>query len=328
MKFQNHQFLRLTAAATAFVFCGTYLPESGAWAQSGTPKVVVTFPPRTGADILTRAIVEQIGRSQGTIMAVENLSPVAGTEAVAYALPNGETLLVTNNNFVVDSHFKKLAFDPLTDFEPICKLAKAQALVVVNSSSPYRSLADLVRASQDNPAEVTMSAAPGSMAQIGLEALKRAARANMTFVPISGNVTAVGAPPQLLAVLDGRATVSIQTYQNSVPHLKAGKLRALAVTTRKRLEALPDVPTVAESGYDYDLDFWDGVFAPAKTPKEKVLQLAEWFTQALNDPGVKSKIGAEAFVPDAICGADFVASVRKQHDEYGVLIREANIKPQ
>jgi tripartite-type tricarboxylate transporter receptor subunit TctC len=259
--------------------------------------------------------------------AIENASPDAGTASVASAAPDGNTLLIVNNNFVVDSHFRKLAFDPLTDFEPICKLAIAQALIVVSSSSPYKTVTDLVRASNDHPGEVTMTAVPGGIAHIGLEDFKRTSKANMTFVPIAGFVTAVGAPPQLLAVLNGQATTSIQTYQNSAPHLKAGTLRALAVTTRKRLEPLPDIPAVAESGYNYDLDFWDGVFAPAKTPKEKLTQLASWFQEALNDQDVRSKIGVQAFVPDAICAGDFITAIRKQRDHYGELIRAANIKP-
>jgi tripartite-type tricarboxylate transporter receptor subunit TctC len=174
---------------------------------------------------------------------------------------------------------------------------------------------------------VTMAAAPASVQHIGLETLKLVTKADIAFVPVSGSVTAAGATPQLQAVLDGRASVSIQTYQNSLPHLNSGKLRAVAVTTRKRLQGLANVPTVAENGYDYDLAFWDGLFAPAKTPKEKISQLATWVTEALKDPGVMSTIGAEAFIPDAVCGADFAAAIRKEHDQFGSVIREANIKP-
>jgi tripartite-type tricarboxylate transporter receptor subunit TctC len=327
MKRTHKHFTRIATSLAAFC-CFSLGPYGFVFAQSRAPtKVVVTFPPRTGADILTRAVVEQIGRTKRTAMMVENSSPSAGTDAVAHAPPDGDTLLVINNNFEVDRHFRKADLDPLTDFEPICKLATVQALVVVSTASPYRNLSDLVGTSHDNATAVTMAAAPGSVAHLGLEALKRAMRANMTLVSIPGAVSAAGATPQLQAVLDGQAGVSIQTYQNSLPHLNSGKLRAVAVTTRKRLEALPTVPTVAESGYDYELAFWDGVFAPAKTPKEKRAQLAAWFTEALDDPEVRSKIGDQAFIPDAVCGADFATTIRNEQDRFGSLIREANIRP-
>ena len=131
------------------------------------------------------------------------------------------------------------------------------------------------------------------------------------------------------AVLSGRATWSIQTYQNSLEHLRTGKLRALATASRQRLEPLPELPTVAESGYkDYEVDLWDGVFEPAKTPNETISQLASWFAAALQIPEVRSKIRIEAFIPVGLCGADFIASIRKQHDQYGRIIREADIKAQ
>jgi tripartite-type tricarboxylate transporter receptor subunit TctC len=160
-----------------------------------------------------------------------------------------------------------------------------------------------------------------------MEALKRAANVNMTFVAVPGFASAVGVTPQLEAVLSGNATWSIQTYQNSREHIASGKLRALATAARKRLEAMPNLPTVAESGYpDYEVDLWDGLFAPAKTPKERVSQLADWFGAAVQVPEVRSKLAAEAFLPVGVCGTDFVALIRKQHDDYGRIIREANIK--
>jgi tripartite-type tricarboxylate transporter receptor subunit TctC len=109
--------------------------------------------------------------------------------------------------------------------------------------------------------------------------------------------------------------------------VKSGKLRALATTTGTRIEALPDVPTVAETGYrDYELDFWIGVVAPAKTPKEAISQLVHWFQMALQAPETKSKLLAQALYPVGRCGADFAAHIRKQYTEYGRIIREANIK--
>jgi tripartite-type tricarboxylate transporter receptor subunit TctC len=119
---------------------------------------------------------------------------------------------LSTTNFEVERHFRKPALDPLTDFEPVCKLATVQALVVASTASPYHGLSDLVGASQGNAMAMTMAAAPGSVAHLGLEALNRAMRANMTLVPILGAFNAAGATPQLQTVLDGQASVSILTY--------------------------------------------------------------------------------------------------------------------
>jgi tripartite-type tricarboxylate transporter receptor subunit TctC len=128
-------------------------------------------------------------------------------------------------------------------------------------------------------------------------------------------------------LLGGHVTAVIAEYAPLAEHLKAGKLRALATGSRTRIGPLPDLPTVAESGYsDYEMDLWWGLFAPAKTPKESVLQLAGWFTAAMQAPEVKAKLAALGFVPVATCGADFDALLRRQYDEYGRIIRDANIR--
>src|SRR5262249_19023821 len=111
--------------------------------------------------------------------------------------------------------------------------------------------------------------------------------------------------------------------------LKVGKLRALATASRTRVESLPDVPTIAESGYkDYELEFWIGVVAPAQTPKETLSQLADWFTAAVQEPEVKAKLALQGLYPDVACGAEFGALLRKQYEEFGRIIHEANIKAQ
>jgi tripartite-type tricarboxylate transporter receptor subunit TctC len=114
---------------------------------------------------------------------------------------------------------------------------------------------------------------------------------------------------------------------NRGPYVKAGTLRALATLSMARIETLPDVPTVAESGYaNYGVDHWNGVFAPAKTPKETVFQLAGWFTAAMQVPEVRAKLVAQGLFPVGMCGADFTALIHKQYEEFGRVIREANIK--
>jgi len=136
-----------------------------------------------------------------------------------------------------------------------------------------------------------------------------------------------GAAPAVTALLGEHITSVFYGYPGVVDQLKSGKLRALATATRTRITSLPDVPTVAESGYkDYEVDFWFGVAAPAKTPKEAVSQLAGWFTAAMQAPEVKAKLEVQGYYPVGLCGADFRTLLRKQYDEYGRVIREANIK--
>ena len=221
----------------------------------------------------------------------------------------------------MNPHLRKVNYDPVTSFEPICYLVNAPTVIVVNSASPYRTLADLLDAARARPGDLTL--AGSGLFYIAFEMLKRAANLNMTFVPYPGGA------PAVTALLGEHVTSMFTDYPTLAEQLKAGKLRALATGSRTRAEALPDVPTVAESGYkDYDMEQWFGVSAPAKTPKERVSQLVGWFTAALRVPEVKAKLAVQGLYPVGICGADFGAFVRKQYDDYGRVIREANIKPQ
>jgi len=314
--------LRPVIASGALIL--TTLSGQGAWAQAArTIKVVYPFPPGSSGDMLVRMLAEQVSRAQGPTMVIENrpgAATVIGTEAVARAAPDGNTLLITTNAFVVNPHLRKLDYDPLTSFESICYLASVPQVIAVNSASPYGTLADLLDAARAKPGDLTLaSIGPATANQIAFEMFKRAANVDMTFVPYPGMA------PAVTALLGGHVT---SMFGNIVPEqLKAGKLRGLATASRTRIEQLPEVQTVAEAGYrDFEVDIWMGLFAPAKTPKETVSQLAGWFTAALQVPEVKAKAEIQGLHPVGMCGADFAALLRKQYDKYGHVIREANIK--
>jgi tripartite-type tricarboxylate transporter receptor subunit TctC len=298
----------------------------GAWSQTArTIKIVVALPPGGAADIQARLLAEQISRTQGLSMLIENrpgAANIIGTEAVSRAAPDGNTLLLITPAFVINPHVRKLNYLPLTSFEPICYLVRTPTVILVNSASPYRTLADLMNAARAKPGELTLAATgPATLVQIAFEKLKRAANANMIFVPYPGGASAV------TALLGEHVTSALSDYPGAAEQLKAGKLRALAVATQTRSEALPDMPTIAESGYkDSEADLWYGLAAPAKTPKETVSQLAGWFTAALQVPDVKMKLAVQGLYPVGTCGADFGAFLRKQYDESGRVIRESNIK--
>jgi tripartite-type tricarboxylate transporter receptor subunit TctC len=151
--------------------------------------------------------------------------------------------------------------------------------------------------------------------------LKRAAKADMIFVPYPGN------GPALNAVLGQQVTAMFATLANVSQYLKAGQLRAIAVGNSTRAQALPNVPTVVESGYrDFDIDAWFGAFAPAGTPEPAIDEVAHLFVAALQDSTVKEKLSAQGLFPTLTCGSDFAAYLRKQNDAYSRIIAEANIK--
>ena len=312
--------------AACFAIMLLALTGHDAWPQAArTIKIVVPFPPGGSADILARLLGEQISKAQGPTVVIEN-RPGGGAsiayEAVARAVPDGNTLVINGNSLVINPNLRKVNYDPLTSFEPVCYLLSSPQVIVVNSASPYRTLGDLIAAARAKPGELSMAGVgPGATQHIGIELFKRVAKVDLIYVPYSGGAPAIN------ALLGEHVTSVLQNYSEVVEQVKAGKLRALAVTTTKRIEPLPDVPTVAELGFkDYDVEVWFGVVAPAKTPKDAVAQLSGWFTAAMQAPDVKPKLLNLGLYPVGMCGADFGAHIRSQYEEYGRIIREANIK--
>jgi tripartite-type tricarboxylate transporter receptor subunit TctC len=292
---------------------------------TGPIRIVVPFPPGGPTDILVRLLADQVARTQGPALVIENrpgASGAIGTEAVSRAAPDGRTLLVTSNAFVIDPHLHKVGYDPLTSFDPICDLAETPMLLVVNGSSPYRSPADLIAAARARPGELTLGGTgPATSVQIAFEKLKRAADADITFVPYPG------AAPAVTAVLGAHVTSALVPYVVVAEHLQAGNLRALAVAARQRTEALPDLPTIAEVGYaGVESELWNGLVAPARTPKETLSQLIGWFSAALRAPEIRAKLIFQGQFPVGICGNEFAVLIREQYEENGRVIRAAGMK--
>jgi tripartite-type tricarboxylate transporter receptor subunit TctC len=319
-------FMHLIASATAFS-CAFAMLAFGqtALSQTGTIKIVNPYPPGGTADIIARVFGEQIGRTQGVTMLIENRpggGTVIGTEAAARAMPDGNTLLITSVVFVINPHLRRLNYDPLASFEPICNLVQSPQVIVTNGSSPYHTMADLTNAARAKPGQLTFaSTGPASPSHVAFEMQKRAAGLEMIYVPFPGNA------PVVNAVLGGHVTVGVANYADVVGHLKAGTLRALVTTSAKRIEALPDLPTAAEAGHKaLEYEIWFGMLAPAKTPKDIVSQLSGWFVAAMQVPAIKAKLVDQGLYPVGACGAEFAAELRRQHADYGRIIREANIK--
>src|SRR5262245_11708801 len=317
-----HLIARAAACSAAFVLLA--LGQS-ALAQTGTIKIVNPYPPGGTADIIARVLGEQIGRTQGVTMMIENRpggGTVIGTEAAARAAPDGNTLLITSVVFIINPHLRKLNYDPLVSFEPICNLVQSPQVIVANSGSPYRTMADLASAARAKPGQLTFaSTGPASPSHVAFEVAKRAGSLDMIYVPFPGNA------PTINAVLGGHVTVGVANYADVVGHLKAGTLRALATASPTRIEALPDVPTATEAGHkELEYDIWFGVLAPAKTPQTIVSQLSGWFVAAMQVPVINATLVDQGLYPAGSWGAESAAERRRQHASYGRVIREANIK--
>jgi len=199
---------------------------------------------------------------------------------------------------------------------------RSPQVIAVNQASTFHTLADMFDAARAKPGTLTLaSVGPASTQQIAFEMLRRAAKVEITHIPYSGNA------PAVTALLGGQVTSVLVNYSEIFEHVAAGKLRALATTARTRIDTLPDVPTVAESGYPgYEAEVWFGVVAPAKTPDDTVSQLARWFTEAMQVPEVNARLVALKLYPVGSCGADFGAYLRSEYDQYARIVRESNMK--
>src|SRR5262249_1825656 len=255
-------FCRLLAIAGVML-----LTMSGAaQAQSGrTVRLVIPFPPGGSADILGRLLGQQVSTATGVNIVVENrpgAGTVIGTDYVSRAAPDGNTVLMVSNSFVINPHIRKLNYDPFTSFAPVAQLVTSPQVIVVNSGSPYRTLADLRDAAHARPGDLTMAAVgPATTQHIGFEQLKRVAKLEMTYVPFPGNA------PAITSLLGDHVTAVFANYSEAFEQLNAGKLRALFTTSRARIAPLPDVPTVAEQGYkDFEVEVWFGLVVPTSTP--------------------------------------------------------------
>jgi tripartite-type tricarboxylate transporter receptor subunit TctC len=312
-------------AAVALALLATSVP-SGAGAQvPKAVKIVVPLPAGGAGDIVARLLADEISRSEGRTIVVENrpgAGSVIGTEAVARSAPDGATLLINAPYLLIAPQVKKVGYDPLTSFAPICYLVSSPGIIVVNAASPYHTLADFLAAARTQPGALSIaSVGPATAQHLGLEMLKRASSANFTYVPYAGGAPAIN------ALLGNHVTAVFAEYAPLAAHIKAGALRALATSSAQRIGAQPDLPTVAESGYPgYEVDLWWGLFAPAGTPDATQSQLAGWLRNAVEAPDVKRKLSAQGFVPSGRCGADFASVLRKQYEDYGRIIGDAKIQ--
>lgn len=315
----------LAAAAAAMLAGGAPLAfAQGAW-PDGPVKLIVPFPPAGGTDTVARLIADKMGAANHWSFVIENRPGAGGNigiDLVAKAKPDGDTIGLgqTSNLAINPALYPKLPYNPVKDFEPIALVAGQPMVLVVKAGSPYRTLADLVAAGK---AKSISMASPGSGTVGHLSGELFAQRAGFKFL----HVPYKGAAPAVTDLIGGQVDFYLATPQAVIPLVTAGKLKALAVTSLKRVPVLPDVPTVDESGYKgFEASDWKGLVAPAGTSPEIVKRLNAAVNKALGQPDTLSRLLAEGSVPLGGSPEDFAKFLKAEDARWGDAVRKAGVK--
>ena len=323
MKLPRRSFLQLAAAAAALPVVSRI-----AWAQtypSRPVRIIVGFAPGGGTDVVARLIAQELSERLGQQFVVEN-RPGAGTniatEAVVNKPPDGYTLLLVNAaNAVNATLYEKLNFDFIRDIAPVAGIVRVSNVLEVHPSVPANTVPELIAYAKANPGKVNMgSGGNGVASHMSGELFKMMAGVNLTHVPYRGEALA------LADLLGGQVQVVFGTLPASIELIRAGKLRALAVTTATRSQALPDIPTVDDFVPGYEASSWWGVGTPKNTPANIIEKLNSEINAALADSKMKARLAdlGGAVLPGS--PADFGKLVSEETEKWGKVVRAANIK--
>jgi tripartite-type tricarboxylate transporter receptor subunit TctC len=315
--------IRRGLAATALFSVTTF--ASAAYPEA-TITLVVPWAPGGSTDILARALAEQLSKSLGQTVLVDNkpgASGNIGSHFVAKAKPDGYTLLVgsMSTHAMNPALMPSMPFKGVEDFTPIAQMANVVNTLVVNAALPVKNVSELVSYAKANPGKLNYaSAGPGSTNHLSAALFEKAAGVQMLHVPYKGGA------PAVVDTVGNQTQVLFSAGTQTLPHVKSGKLRLLAVTEAKRSALLPDTPTVGETLPGYQLGVWYGLFGPANMPKDLVERLNAATNQAMNIPAVRSRMDSMGVEVVNTTAAQFVAVLRDDADRYGKIIRELGIK--
>jgi tripartite-type tricarboxylate transporter receptor subunit TctC len=290
-------------------------------------RIVVPFPPGGGTDIVARETSQRVAKATGWTFVIDNRPGAGGNlgvDAVAKSPADGYTLVLgqTSNLAINPTLYAKLPYEPLKDLAPIVLVAKASLVMVTGMSTPYKTLGDVVKASKARPGEVNFaSPGNGTVAHLAGELFQKAAGVKTQHVPYKGAAQA------LTDVISG----TVDLYMSSVPTLlgqiRQGKLRPLAVTSTKRLDDLPDVPTIDESGHKgFEAVTWFGLLAPAGTPKDVIARVNAEFNKALKQPELSKRLREEGADPVGGTPEQFAALIRDETTRWGKVVKESGAK--
>ena len=318
--------MRLICSALASCAAVAIFTAGGAYAQPAYPakpiRLVLGFPPGGISDVLARAIGAKLYTGMGQQVAVDNRAGAGTTIAsdiVAKAAPDGYTLFMQDitTHAINASLYRKLPYDSLRDFTPVALVATTPLMLLVHPSLPAKSLKELIALAKLKPGQIIYaSSGNGTILHLSMERLKAMAGIDMVHVPYKGSA------PAVQALLGGEVAVSFSTMPPALPNVKAGKLRALGVTTAKRVAAAPDVPTISEAGLKgYEMVLYSGVLGPAGLPREIVTRLNAEIAKIVNSAEFRQTLATIGADPVTATPDEFAAHLRKDIDALGAIVK-------
>ena len=317
-------WLRLALLFVSSLFCVAAATAQGF--PSKPVRIVVPFPPGGTADVLARLVGQKMSDALGQQVLIENRpggGTVIGTEVVARAPADGHTMLLMANSFTINpAVHDKLPYDPFKNFAPITLLVNSPQVLVVNPALQVRSLAEFATLVKSRPGKYSLATVgPATTQHIASEMLKSVMKLNMIYVPYPGGA------PAVTALVGGHVNAVLANYSEVAQQVASGKIRALAVTTRERIDPLKDVPTVAESGFpDFEAVATFGIVATGGSPPAAIARLNAEVNNALKAPDVRDKLIAQGLYPAPSTPEQFGAHLRAEMAKYAKVIKEAGIK--
>ncbi len=289
--------------------------------------MIVPYPPGGGTDIVGRMVAQKLSETFGQTVVVDNRGGATGnigTEIVARAAPDGYTVMMGNvaPNAINVSLFAKIPYDPVNDFEPISLVALTPNILIVHPSLPAKTVKEFIALAKSKPGALNYSSAGiGSSSHLAPELLAMMTGIEVVHVPYKGG------GPGMVDLMSGQMQFMMTTTPAAMPHVKSGKLRALGVTSAKRSQSLPDLPSIAEAGVKgYEVSTWYGVLAPARTPKTIVTRLHGEIIKLLAVADTKEKLLAQGFEPVGSTPDEFGAYIKSEIAKWAKVIKTAKIK--
>ena len=306
---------------------GTLFSAARAQSWPARPvRIIVPYPPGGPTDVLTRIVAVKLSETLGQPFAIDNkagASGMIGAAEVAKATPDGYTLLGNASIHVINpSLYPKAGFDAIADFTPVTQLANVPLILVVNQDLPVKNVRELIAYAKANPGKLNFASSGNAAAQhLAGESFKLATGIQMQHVPYKGSA------PALTDLIGGQVQLMFDSMPSAMPHVKAGKLRPLAVTTAKRSAAVPDLPTIAEAGVSgFDISTWYGLWAPKNTPRDVIERLATETAKILKLLEVRERYAALGAEPVGSTPDEFAAYCKSELGKWAKIVKESGAK--